>query len=172
MARALAGQGRRGDATRCALEAQQLNPLPDNTAEFAETVALCQAGKTPPAVKGPETSIERRAWDALAAGDFALPEQLAAAGNSWGLFRAALTASELRGDGEATVAVTGRALEAALMVLDRTVGNAIPHAAMCRIRALKVRENAFIQVDPPPPLGPRRSRAEFAAEYAQRSQPR
>jgi len=172
MARSLAGQGRLGDATRCALEAQQLNPLPDNTAEFAETVRLCQAGKAPPSVTSPETSNERRAWDALAAGDFAIPEQLAAAGNSWGLFRAALTASELRGDGEATVLVTSKALEAALMVLDRTLGNPIADAAMCRIRALKVRENAFIQIDAPPPLGPKRSRAEFAAEFIRRSQPR
>ncbi|MNC96433.1 hypothetical protein D3C83_138010 [compost metagenome] len=57
------------------------------------------------------------------------------------------------------------------MVLDRTLGNPVPHAAMCRIRALKVRENAFIQIDAPPPLGPRRSRAEFAAEYEKRSHP-
>ncbi len=169
MARALAGQGKHGDATRCAMEAQQLNPLADNTAEFAETVALCQAGKTPPSIKSAETSVERRAWDALAAGDMVTPEQLAASGNSWGLFRAALQASELRADGDT---VPAKALEAALMVLDRTIGNPIPDAALCRTRALRLREAAFIQIDAPTPLGPRRSRAEFAAEYARRSQTR
>ncbi len=169
MARALAGQSRFGDATRCALEAQQLNPLADNAEEFAQTVKLCQAMQRPPALTSRETSPERRAWDAIAAGDFATPEQLAASGNSWGLFRAALTASELRGDADASTPVSAKALEASRMVLDRTIGNPIVDAALCRTRALRLRENAFIQIDASPPLGPRRSREEFEDEYARRS---
>ena len=74
------------------------------------------------------------------------PEQLAAAGNSWGLFRSALAAGELRTEAEQNVPASARALEGARMVLDRTVGNPLPDAVLARIRALRIRENAFIQI--------------------------
>ncbi len=169
MARALAGQGQFGDALRIATEAAQMNPLADNKAEFEETVRLCRAQETPPFKPTPEGSIERRAWDALADGDFAAVEQMAISGNSWGLFRAALAASEFRFDSDNNVPVPGKALDGALMVLDRTIGNPLPDACLARIRALRIRENAFIQIDPPPPMGARMRREEFEQALAQRA---
>jgi len=169
LAKALAGQGRFADATRLAVEAQQINPLPENAAELAETVRLCQSQQAPPVKGSPETSVERQAFDALAAGDLKTPEQLATSGNSWGLFRAALTANEFRYESENHVPVNGRALEAAQMVLERTVGNSLPDACVCRIRALRLRENAFIQIDPPPPMGTRMRREELEVAFARRS---
>jgi tetratricopeptide (TPR) repeat protein len=168
MARALAGKGEWGDALRCASEAAALEPMADQAAERAETVRLCKERQTPPFHASAETSVERRAWDALAAGDVATPERLAASGNSWGLFRAALAAAEHRGDREVGPTVNPKALEASLMVLDRTNGTTLPDATLCRIRALRLRETGFIQLDPPPPLGARMSRDAFEAEYARR----
>jgi tetratricopeptide (TPR) repeat protein len=169
MARAFAGQGKFGDALRVALEAQQMNPLPDNKAELDETVRLCQAQQIPPFKTSPETSVERAAFDALASGDMQLAEELATHGNSWGLFRAALASSEFRYESDNNVPVPGKALEAARMVLERTVGNPLPDATLARIRALRMRENAFIQIDPPPPLGARMRREDFARAFAARS---
>jgi tetratricopeptide (TPR) repeat protein len=168
LARALCGLGRYAEAVGPADEAVRTNPLPDNAAEFADTLACARAQRTPTAKPSAEDSVERQAWDALAAGDVTTPEQLAAAGNSWGLFRSALAAAELRGEHENNVPASGRALEGARMVLDRTIGNPLPDAVLARIRALRIRENAFIQIDPPPPLGGRLTPADFAAKHAQR----
>lgn len=168
MARALAGRGAWGDALRCAREAAALAPLADQAAELAETVRLCEAQQAPPFRPSAETSIERQAWAALEAGDLATPERLAASGNSWGLFRAALAASEHRGEREVGPQVSPRALDAARMVLERTVGATVRDAALCRVRALRLRETGFIQLDPPPPLGARQPRAAFELEWARR----
>ncbi|MCB9573009.1 MAG: hypothetical protein H6709_13075, partial [Kofleriaceae bacterium] len=168
MARALAGRGKFGDAARCATEAAQLAPLADAVAEYQETARLCQAGEAPPWKPSPETSVERTAWDALAAGDMATPERLAMHGNSWGLFRAALTASEARGDRDQAAPVASRAIDAAQLVLDRSVGTTAIDAALCRVAALRIREHAGVQIDPPPPLGSRMSRDRFEQEGRRR----
>jgi hypothetical protein len=168
LARSLCGQGRYAEAVGPADEAARINPLPDNAAEFADTLACGRAQRAPIAKPSTEESVERQAWNALAAGDVTTPEQLAAAGNSWGLFRSALAAAELRTEAENNVPASGRALDGARMVLDRTVGNPLPDAVLARIRALRIRENAYIQIDPPPPLGGRLTPADFAAKHAQR----
>ena len=152
MARALAGQGSFGDAARLAAEAARTNPHPEAAAEFAETLRLSQAREAPPFDRSPETSVERRAWDALAAGDHAGAERFATGGASWGLQRALLSASELRAERDAQVPVTGKALELAQVILGRSTGATDPDACACRIRAMRLRESAFIQIDPPPPL--------------------
>jgi tetratricopeptide (TPR) repeat protein len=172
LARALCGLGRFGEAVVVARDAVKLNPLPENAAELADTVRWAEAGVVPPFEASREESAERRAFDALAVGNVALPEELAAQGNSWGLFRAALAATELRSDADNHVPVPARALEAALMVLDRSAGNTLPDAVLCRLRALRIRENAFIQIDPPPPLGARLSPDELDRRLAERRQPR
>jgi hypothetical protein len=82
--------------------------------------------------------------------------------------RAALAASEYRTDVENTAPVSARAIEAARLALERTIGTTDPHAALARIRALRLRENAFIQIDPPPPLGARMTPQEFTARLAAR----
>ena len=166
MARALAGRGEFGDALRLAMEAAQMNPLADNRAEFEQTVKLCQTRQTPPFKASPETSAERQSFDALTAGEMARAEELATQPTAtWGQFRAALAATEFRYESDNNVPAPGRALEAARMVLDRTVGNPLPDAVLARIRALHIRENAFIQLDPPPPLGARMRREDFQRAF-------
>ena len=145
MARALAGQAQFGDAARLAHEAHQLAPSP----ALAETLRACQARTAPSSQASPETTVERRAWDALAAGDLATVEELARAHDTWRVTRAALAASERRADREL---VAPRALEAAQLVLQRTAGTTDLDACLCRLRALRIRENASLPIDPPPPL--------------------
>ena len=53
-------------------------------------------------------------------------------------------------------------------MLDRTRGATDPEAVLARIRALRIRDNAFIQIDPPPPLGLRYSQQEFERAYLER----
>jgi hypothetical protein len=84
------------------------------------------------------------------------------------LFRAALAASEMRFDSDNNAPATAKALEAAHMVLQRTIGNPLPDALLARVRALRIRENAFIQIDPPPPLGARMRREDFAKAFVAR----
>ncbi len=61
-----------------------------------------------------------------------------------------------------------RALDAAVAMLGRTEGATNPDATLARIRALRIRDNAFIQIDPPPPLGIRYSVEEFERAYQDR----
>jgi tetratricopeptide (TPR) repeat protein len=168
LARALLGLGRGAEAMQYAQEALRINPLPENAAELGETLARCQRQDPWPVKVGKESSVERRAFDAVAGGDFATAEQLAIEGNSWGLFRAALAASEFRAESENDLPVTGKALGAAEMVIDRTLGVPLPDAALCRIRALRIRENAYVQIDPPPPMGSRMTEAQFRVALAER----
>jgi hypothetical protein len=121
---------------------------------------------------GSEQSVEREAWNALAASDVETPTRLATEGNSWGLFRSALAATELRSEADNLAPVPTRALEAALMVLERSAGNTLADAVLCRLRALRIRENAFIQIDPPPPMGTRLADGELDRRLADRTQPR
>ncbi|MCE9578271.1 MAG: hypothetical protein K8W52_34410 [Deltaproteobacteria bacterium] len=169
LARALAGQGRFAEGAAAAAEAVRISPVPEHRAAYGATAEQVASGRVPPVPPLHELTVERQAWDALAAGDMATPEALAVAGNSWGLFRAALTAAEFRAPADNASPVPPRALAAATMVLERTVGNRLPDAVLCRLRALRIRENAFIQIDPPPPVGHRYTPAEFDAEFARRA---
>jgi tetratricopeptide (TPR) repeat protein len=175
LALALAGQNKFPEAAKYAREAVALNPamLGSDGASTApsygdsgsavagsrdaddirETLRCIEARQGPPVERGPESSVERRAFDALAAGDPHTPEALARDANSWGLARAALAAVEMRRSDDVTLTVPGRVLEAAVRMLDRTAGAQQPDAILCRLRALRIRENAFIQIDPPPPAG-------------------
>jgi len=167
MARALAGQGRHVDAHPYAKEAARLGPNGDLAADLIETMDRIIAQQTPPVRLSPELSMERQAWADLEAGRF---EQLtnATTSPSWGITRAALAACEFRTADESGIPVAPRALEAAVAILKRTIGATHPDAVLARARALRIRDNAFIQIDPPPPLGMRFTAEEFERAYMER----
>jgi tetratricopeptide (TPR) repeat protein len=167
MARALAGQGRHVDAHPYAKEAARLGPNGDLAQDLIETMDRIVAQQTPPIRTSAEASMERQAWAQLEAGHF---ETLTSAitSPSWGITRAALAACEFRTDDESGIPVAPRALDAAIAVLERSAGATTPDAVLARIRALRIRDNAFIQIDPPPPLGVRSSPEEFLRAYAER----
>jgi tetratricopeptide (TPR) repeat protein len=167
MARALAGQGRHVDALPYAKAATELGPEGDLAAELAETMNQIVAQDMPPVRPSVELSMERQACDELEAGKF---ETLmtAVSSPSWGIARIALAACEVRRDDESGIPVSPRALEAALVILERSTGATQPEAVLARIRALRIRDNAFIQIDPPPPLGARYTPEDFERAYAER----
>ena len=167
MARALAGQGRHVDAHPYAKEAARLGPNGELAAELIETMDRIVAQQEPPVRPSPERSMERTAWADLEAGRFASLTS-AITSPSWGITRAALAACEFRTDDESGIPVAPRALDAAITVLDRTRGGTHIDAVLARIRALRIRDNAFIQIDPPPPLGVRYSTEDFERAYAER----
>ena len=167
MARALAGQGRHVDAHPYARAAAELQPNGELAADLIETMDRIVAQQTPPVRTSPEDSMERAACDDLEAGRFesivtAIPSP------SWGIARVALAASEFRTDDESGIPVAPRALDAAVAILGRSEGTTNPEATLARIRALRIRDNAFIQIDPPPPLGLRYTQEEFERAYAER----
>ncbi|MBA3456071.1 MAG: hypothetical protein H0T42_23435 [Deltaproteobacteria bacterium] len=167
MARALAGQGRHVDAHPYAKAAAELAPNGHLAAELIETMDRIVAQQDPPVRPSIEMSMERRACVDLESGKF---DELSPAisSPSWGVARVALAACEFRKDDESGIPVAPRALEAAVAMLTRTEGTTHPEATLARVRALRIRDNAFIQIDPPPPLGLRYSIEEFDRAYAER----
>ncbi|MGE5185115.1 MAG: hypothetical protein ACM31C_23765, partial [Acidobacteriota bacterium] len=167
MARALAGQGRHVDAHPYAKEAARLQPNGELAAELIETMDRIVAQQMPPVRETREHTMERGAWADLEAGRF---DSLLAATTSpsWGVTCAALAACEFRRADESGIPVAPRALEAATDVLARTVGATGVDAVLARVRALRIRDNAFIQIDPPPPLGLRFTSDEFEHAYMER----
>lgn len=167
IARALAGQGRHVDGHAYAKAAQDLGPSRALSREIDETMERIIAQETIPILSGSETSPERRAFAALAAGDID-----AAVGEidseSWMRVRSALAATEFRRSEESGVPVAAAAIEASKQILERTIGCLGIDAALCRIRALRIRDNAFVQIDPPPPLGSRLTPDQFERQYQER----
>ncbi len=167
MARALAGQGRHVDAHAYAKAAQDLGPSRALLRELDETMERIVAQETMPVVGGSEASPERQAFAALASGDLELAaEELES--ESWMRVRSALAAAEFRRAEENGVPVAAAAIEAAKQVLARSIGCLGVEAALCRIRALRIRDNAFVQIDPPPPLGSRLLPEQFEKQYLER----
>lgn len=170
MARSLAGQGRHVEALRYAKAADELSPdLGDGelAAELADTLDRIVAQEAPAVRTSVELSLERQAADDLEAGRF---DSLVAAVSSpsWGIARVALAACEVRRDDESGIPVSPRALDAALAILARSEGATQPDAVLARIRALRIRDSAFIQIDPPPPLGARYTPEQFEQAHAER----
>jgi hypothetical protein len=167
MARALAGQGRHVDAHPYAKAAAELQPNGELAADLIETMDRIVAQQSPPVRPSMELSLERQAFGDLEAARF---DSLVAAiaSPSWGITRAAIAACEFRRDDESGVPVSSRALDAAVAVLARTEGATGADAVLARIRALRLRDNAFIQIDPPPPMGARLSAEDFEKSYAER----
>jgi tetratricopeptide (TPR) repeat protein len=168
MARALAGQGRHVDAHPYAKEAARLQPNGAVAAELIETMDRIVAQQIPPVRTAPDAALDRSAFADLEAGRF---DRIAGAiaSPSWAITRAALAACEFRRDEESGIPVSPRALDAAITVLGRTLGATHVDAVLSRIRALRIRDNAFIQIDPPPPLGARMTWEDFERAYRERS---
>jgi tetratricopeptide (TPR) repeat protein len=167
MARALAGQGRHVDAHPYAKEASRLGATGELAREINETMDCIVAQSAPPIRFSGEVSMERQAFRDLEAGNL---EQLTSAitSPSWSIARAALAACEFRTEDENGIPVAPRALDAALDVLERSAGTASIDAVLARIRALRIRDNAYIQIDPPPPLGLRFTAEEFERAFMER----
>src|SRR5262249_51476794 len=160
MARPLAAQGRHVDAHPYAKAAADLGPNGELAAELIETMDRIVAQQMPPVRPSNELSMERQAFLDLEMGRFdGLVSALSSP--SWCIARVALAASEFRKDDESGIPVSPRALDAAVAILGRTEGTTIADAALARIRALRIRDNAFIQIDPPPPMGLRYTPEEF-----------
>ncbi len=168
MARALAGQGRHVDAHPYAKAAGELGPNGEVAAELIETLDRIVAQQTPSTRASPESSMERIAFGELEASNVDVL-QAAVTSPSWGVTRAALIACEFRKDDESGIPVAPRALDAAVSVLGRSEGAVGTDAVLARIRALRIRDNAFIQLDPPPPLGLRYTTEEFERLFQERS---
>jgi tetratricopeptide (TPR) repeat protein len=167
MARALAGQGRHVDAHPYAKACAELQPNGELAADLIETMDRIVAQQDPPILPSAEQSMERQACRDLDAGLF---DSLAPAitSPSWGIARVALLACEFRKEDESGIPVSPRALDAAVAILTRSEGTKEPEACLARVRALRIRDNAFIQIDPPPPLGTRYTQEEFDRAYAER----
>ncbi|HEY4240047.1 MAG TPA: hypothetical protein VGM88_09540 [Kofleriaceae bacterium] len=168
MARALAGQGRHVDALPYAKAAGEQSPSGAVGAELSDTMDRIVAQESPAVRPSVELSMERQACADLEAGRF---DSLVSAisSPSWGIARAALAAAEFRREDENGIPVSPRALDASLAILARSEGTRHPDATLARIRALRVRDNAFLQIDPPPPLGARYTPEELAKAYEERS---
>jgi hypothetical protein len=102
----------------------------------------------------------------LAASDVAAAEKLAPAAGPLSLAR--LVVAEVRKPSENDRLVSPRAVEAAGDILDRTAGTTTPAEALVRVRALRVIDDAFIQIDPPPPLGASVPSAELDRRWRER----
>jgi hypothetical protein len=74
---------------------------------------------------------------------------------------------EFRGT-DGRTAIPNRALDGAIQALSRSEGSTSLDATLVRLTALRIRENAFIQIDPLPPLGTVVPAAEFERSYADR----
>jgi hypothetical protein len=122
LARARIGQGRFDEAVQLADEAVAHNPLADNTAAFATTLARAQARQiaTPvvPAELDARGRVREPIFAMIEAGDHAAAAAVVSAPlASWRVRRAALGATRFREAAENLVAVTPRARAAALAPL-------------------------------------------------------
>jgi hypothetical protein len=143
-----------------------MNPVPERTAELAATVACARSRSTPPYHAPRSASGSARALAALAASDVAAAEKLAPTAGPLSLAR--LVVAEVRKPSENDRLVSPRAVEAAGDILDRTAGTTTPAEALVRVRALRVIDDAFIQIDPPPPLGANVPSAELDRRWRER----
>lgn len=167
MARALVGQRRYDEALRYANDLGVVDVPAAIADELVETMGCIVAQRLPPIQAPLHASMQRQAFAALETGHFEeVMPQIASA--LWPTTRAALAACEFRTEAENAVSVSYRALEAAAEVLRRSRGTTSADAALARIHALKIRDNAYIQIDPPPLLGKRYTVEEFERAYRER----
>ncbi len=164
---ALCGLGRHAEALPWAERALTMNPSPEHAAELKATVAHARERTTPPYHAPRNATASARALAALAAGDLAAAEKQAASAGPLSLAR--LVVAEVRKDSENERLVSPRAVEAAGDILDRTAGITTPAETLVRVRALRVIDDAFIQIDPPPPLGARVPAGDFERRWRHRA---
>ena len=172
LACAYLGQGKYAEAIVLAERAVAANPLPDQAAAFAATLARARAGQvvTPVAAAGsPDVSplVREPVYALLEAGEHAAAA--AKLGDkSWRVRRAALRATRFRFSSENQVEVTARARAAAIAVLADSAGTMDKDALLARCLALQIREEAYFPRDPVPRLGDRMTRAAFYLEFRAR----
>lgn len=167
LACAALGQGKFAQAIQLAQQAVDQNPLPDNAAGFAATLARATARtQAAPVVLPPPGKPREPVFHLLEAGDFAAAA--AVADPSWRVRRAALTAARYRFASENDVDVTPRARAAATAVLAETAGLVDREAMIARGLALEIREQAYFARDPVPRLGDRMTRDAFDREFRAR----
>ena len=154
-ARALCGQGRYGEALPWAERAATMNPVPEHAAELDDTVACARERRTPAHRVGARGGPGARTLARLVAGDVAGCARLARGGTTWDLRIAELLAAVVRAPGEDDRLLSPRALETASAILDQSAGVTERDAVRARLLARRVVDDAFIQIDPPPPLGAR-----------------
>jgi len=168
MATALAGLGRYGEAIPYAEQALAQNKFPENQGPYSEKLEHARKGQALVPKPSRATSQEARAWAALAAGEFQAVGTMNPGGN-WKLRRALLSAVEFRFESENEETVTPRARQAAAAALADTAGQLDTDAALCRVQALRIRENDLFPVDVPCEMGTRVPREQFQRLFAQRS---
>jgi tetratricopeptide (TPR) repeat protein len=168
LACAACGQGRFDEAIELARRAVDENPLPDNAAGFAATLARATSRTRAAPASAPAPGVRREpVFALLEAGDFAAAAT-AIADPSWRIRRAALTALRYRFTSENDVDVAPRARAAATAVLADTAGLADREAMLARDLALAIREQAYFARDPAPRLGDRMTRDAFYHEFRAR----
>ena len=174
LACALIGRGKYEDAAQLAEQAVAHNPLPDNAAGFTATLerARTKTKPTPPALPSIR-AVQSPVFALLEAGDFATAAALLAGGPresepSWRARRGALAATRFRFASENAVEVTPRARAAAAQVLADSIATTDRDAAICRVAALEIREQAYFARDPVPRLGDRMTRDAFYREFRAR----
>ncbi len=156
----------RGEPGALALaeQALELNPLEDNAEIFADTVARCKRNDPHAVTPSRARSAEARAFRSLEEGDPKAVEL----GSTPRLLRAGIAAARHRFASDNDVVVTSRAREAARAVLAATDGATEPDAALARIAALRIVEDAVYPVDPPALLGAQLPREVFRDQLDQR----
>lgn len=169
LACAYVGLGRFDEALEHAKKAVKLNPMPENKDGFAQTLAKAKAKVRPTPPPAPDAAGVPRepALELLERGEIKALESRAGA-PSWPAQRAVLRANRFRYGSENDVAVTRRAQDTALRLVNATCGATEPEALLTRAMALDVREQAYFAADAPPRLGDRLTRAAFYAEYRAR----
>jgi hypothetical protein len=143
-----------------------MNLAAERAAELAATVTRARDRAQPPYHAPYGASGSARALAALAAGDVAGAIKLAAGSGALSLAR--LVVAEVRTAAENDRLVSPRAVEAAGDILDRTAGTTTTAEALLRVRALRVIDDAFIQIDPPPPLGASVPADQFESRWRER----
>ncbi len=151
MAAVLLGQGRFAEAARQARDARTLLAGSDVSA-MDDLLARCEARQQPARIADPDDAAERQAALALARGDLAAVLRLATGEDAE---RGGIVAAALHASAERATADDAPALAAASRVLTQTIGATSDGAVHARLTALRLREDAFILIDPPPvPRGP------------------
>ncbi len=163
---ALSGLGRHTEAMPWAERAAAMNPAPELAGEFTATVNRARDRSTPPSHAPRSATPAARALAALAASDLVAAENHVASAGPLTLAR--LVVAEVRRPTENDRLVSVRAVEAAGDILDRTAGTTTPAETLVRVRALRVIDDAFIQIDPPPPLGANVPTSDFERRYRER----
>jgi tetratricopeptide (TPR) repeat protein len=167
LACAMIGQSKFAEAVELAERAIAQNPVADNTAGFAATLARARAEQVPPPPTLPSPPQRDPIYALLEAGNHAAAA--AKLGDpSWRVRRAALRATRFRFTSENQIEVTPRARAAAIAILADTAGSMDKEALLARCLALQIREEAYFPRDPLPLLGDRMTRDAFYSEFRAR----